>query len=199
MAVSASTFEQDSTAALKFLDHVFPPDYDGYIYGCATTERDGILNNAIWGHTSELETFVEEAFSYRGNIYVSPALLHQCTTPRGHLKNEDVLALNHFKVELDSKEAAMKFSSLTQKCQPSIKVTTGTLPWHRIHAYWCFKDPMTDITTYRSIQSQFAARFGGDCIPDPRRLMRLPGAINRPKNAKLQLGYVDELITVEIL
>lgn len=187
----------DPILALKFMERVIPTEYDGFLYGCTKVSRNGKLNQAFWGHTNDIETFVERAIAFEQSVYVTPAMLRANIKPHGHIKNTDVVAINHLKVELDSQKAFKGFADKASICRPTMIVTTGTTPWRRMHTYWCFSEALEDLDVYKSVQRGFAKLFEGDNIPDPRRLMRLPGTINRPTSEKQDRGYVDELITVE--
>ena len=76
-------------------------------------------------------------------------------------------------------------------------VITGSIPQKRVHTYWELEQPCTDMTAWRQLQSDIAARFGSDgAVINPSRIMRLGGTITHPPAQKRAKGYVPELVTI---
>lgn len=76
-------------------------------------------------------------------------------------------------------------------------VTTGKVPSTRVHTYWELKEPCTDLTAWRDMQSAIARHFGSDpSVINPSRIMRIGGTISWPSVKKRGRGYVEELTTI---
>jgi len=77
-------------------------------------------------------------------------------------------------------------------------VTTGKTPFPRPHIYWRVEDgPIHNLETWSQIQRGIAAQLSTDkTVVNPSRIMRLPGMINWPTDAKRAKGRVPELSTL---
>ena len=78
------------------------------------------------------------------------------------------------------------------------RVITGTEPHLRCHYYWQLKGPLCDLTEWKTVQKQLAAKYGTDpAICNPSRLMRVGGTISYPDRKKQERGYINELTRME--
>ena len=58
---------------------------------------------------------------------------------------------------------------------PTLTIKSG----HGVHVYWRFRDPITDLPLWTSLQQDLAAHLGSDeVVCNPERVMRLPAFVN---------------------
>jgi hypothetical protein len=105
--------------------------------------------------------------------------------------DKDILGLTVVFVDQDDAEAP----SLVDTIAPSWVVTTGTIPHLRKHGYWRLSTIVKDVAAWKATVKAIQKRFQGDPIANPSRIMRLPGTVSYPTDAKRQRGYVEELVT----
>lgn len=80
-----------------------------------------------------------------------------------------------------------------------MEVITGTVPFDRVHHYYKFDEPITDMAQWRQLQSLLIDRLKTDAsIKNPSRIMRVAGTVSYPSKDKLQKGYVPELTRLKI-
>lgn len=80
--------------------------------------------------------------------------------------------------------------------QCSASVVTGEAPSTRVHLYWQLSEPVTDMASWRDMQTRIAAHFGSDrTVVNPSRIMRLGGTVAYPAKHKVERGYQKFLTT----
>ena len=83
--------------------------------------------------------------------------------------------------------------------KPDLAVITGLLPFTRAHFYWLLKTPVSDLERWRRVQQAMAEQYGTDpAVCNPSRVMRLPGFVTHPNAAKLERGYISEIVRLKI-
>jgi len=134
------------------------------------------------------------------NVYVGAALRRGDVAPFGRSSDEDFLAACHAWIDLDGAgDCARAHAALKElELQPSIVVTTGTLPHMRLHAYFAIQGGAADGDRLRHANAALRERLGGDAVQNPGRVLRLAGTVNYPSAKKRQeRGYLDELVTLD--
>ena len=82
---------------------------------------------------------------------------------------------------------------------PHMEVITGETPSLRIHRYYKFTEPMTDMAEWTKLQKMLSSTMQTDpSIHNPSRIMRVAGTINYPSKRKLKNGYVAEVSHLNI-
>ena len=115
----------------------------------------------------------------------------------GAATDDDILAAFYCFADADDEYGANSIADAP--LQPSMLVTTGTMPWRRLHGYWELDEPCRDMGAWRGIQKNIASKLGTDsCVTNPSRIMRLAGTVSYPSNSKKQRGYVPERTTFEM-
>jgi hypothetical protein len=159
------------------------------------------------GHVTSANTFpitpagldaaTELAVKHNGNkrnLYVGVNPRKPGTKPYGRAGAADVeIAFFQF-VEIDGPEGA---EMLRRAPLPyTWAVTTGRVPNPRPHAYWELTEPTRDLSAWSAQQKALEARFLGDGMSNPDRIMRLAGTINYPSQKKIERGYRVEKVTL---
>ena len=141
---------------------------------------------------------IEHAASAEG-VYVS-AGLRRSDLPYGKSgTNKDVIAVTALKLDIDDETAAATALAKLEDVglTPSLVVTTGTVPFKRLHLWWLLQEPCHDIATVQAIEKKLIKALGADSTADPRRMMRLPGSVNHPNKKKKLKGRVPETVKME--
>lgn len=127
------------------------------------------------------------------NLYLGATLKHPDTAPFARTSDADAFAALAVWLDLDEPGAVERAERLVRRLQPTIKVTTGTVPHIRQHYWWRLEEAITDLAHLRAQVAAFAATFGGDpAVCNPGRLMRLAGSIAWPTKP----GRVAQLVTM---
>ena len=142
---------------------------------------------------------IEHAASAEG-VYVSAGLRRPDLQDRKSGTNNDVIAVTALKLDIDEKAAAATALAKLADVDltPNLIVTTGTVPFKRLHLWWLLEEPCNDIATVQAIEKMLIKALGADSTADPRRIMRLPGSVNHPNEKKKFKGRVAETVTMRV-
>lgn len=143
-----------------------------------------------------LDELVDQAVAWNlegRNIYAGATLKHPDTAPFARTSDADAMAAWAVVLDLDAPGAVQRAEQINPRFQPTLKVTTGTVPHLRQHWWWRYDEPITDMVALRAQQQAIAAAYGGDpTVCNPGRIMRLAGSIAWP----VKPGRVPELVTI---
>lgn len=129
------------------------------------------------------------------NIYVVRNPIRH-DAPSRNASDEDVIAAFFLWADCDDTESASNVKRFDGP-KYSAAVTTGRTPSTRVHVYWQLKEPCTDMTAWRDMQTRIAAHFGSDrAVVNPSRIMRVGGTVSYPFRKKQEKGYVKETCTI---
>jgi hypothetical protein len=183
------------------LDRLFarcPTEYPGGLIEIAwSPSGDWAVSNAqLFPATAEglaVATALATALNRdRSNVYVGVNPRKPGSPERGRCGAEHVeIAFFQF-CECDKAESLelLRHSSLPF----SFFVITGRSPNARVHGYIEMRSPDRDLRLWRRRQKAMRARYRGDSVIDPPRLMRLAGTVNYPAPHKVTRGYKPELV-----
>lgn len=132
------------------------------------------------------------------HVTVNPAvpLTPDCKTRA--LKDANIVAATATFIDADDRGIADKLPK-EALVKPDLAVITGLLPFIRAHFYWLLKTPVSDLERWRRFQQDLAERYGTDpAVCNPSRVMRLPGFVTHPNAAKLERGYVSEMVQLKV-
>ena len=143
-----------------------------------------------------IEELVDQAVEWNRdgrNIYLGATLKHPDTAPFGRTSDADACAAWAFVLDLDEPGAVERAEKVNPRFVPTLKVTTGTVPYVRQHWWWRVEDPIGDMVAFRAQQQAIAAAYGGDpSVCNPGRIMRLAGSIAWPAKP----GRVAQVVTI---
>lgn len=115
------------------------------------------------------------------------------------LKDANIIAATATFIDADERGIADKLPD-NALVKPDLDVITGLLPFTRAHFYWLLKTPVSDLERWRRFQQEMAEQYGTDpAVCNPSRVMRLPGFVTHPNAAKLEKGYVPEMVQLKVL
>jgi Protein of unknown function (DUF3987)/Primase C terminal 2 (PriCT-2) len=113
----------------------------------------------------------------------------------GAARANAIVASRYVFIDTDTPEALARIevSALT----PSIEMTTGTVPYRRVHQYFEIAGGMIEIADWSPLMAGAIGHFESDpATKDAARAMRVAGTISWPNKKKQARGYIPELTTV---
>ena len=135
--------------------------------------------------------FAEKKNQQGSNVYYGVNPRRPAADASKRANNNDIIAANFQFADADDAEAA----NAILDAKPDLLVQTGFTPELRLHGYWQWYDPIQDLGEWQANQKQIQQSLGTDKVSDPARIMRLPGTVNYPNEAKQLRGYVPEVVT----
>jgi len=133
------------------------------------------------------------------HVTVNPAVLLTPDCKTRALKDANIVAATASFIDADERGIADNLPN-NALVKPDLAVITGLLPFTRAHFYWLLKTPVSDLERWRRFQQEMAERYGTDpAVCNPSRVMRLPGFVTHPNAAKLEKGYVPEMVQLKVL
>ena len=132
------------------------------------------------------------------HVTINPAEPFTPDCKRHALKDTNIIAATAIFLDADAKGIADNLPD-NAPVKPDLAVITGLLPFARAHFYWLLKTPVSDLGRWRRFQRDLAERYGTDpAVCNPSRIMRLPGFVTLPNAAKLERGYVSEIVQLKV-
>jgi len=133
------------------------------------------------------------------HITVNPAGPFTPDCKRRALKDNNIVAATASFIDADERGIADNLPD-NALVKPDVAIITGLLPFTRAHFYWLLKTPVSDLERWRRFQQDLAERYGTDpAVCNPSRVMRLPGFVTHPNAAKIERGYVSEMVQLKVL
>lgn len=144
----------------------------------------------------QVDALVEQAVRWNvagRNVYLGATLKHPDVAPFARTKDEDALAAWAIWLDLDDPGSVERAEKLARRMPPTLRVTTGTVPYVRQHWWWRLQEAITDMAALRAQLEAIAGTYGGDAkVVNPGRIMRLAGSIAWPTKP----GRVAQVVTL---
>ena len=101
-------------------------------------------------------------------------------------------------VDADDGEQTRRARAFTS-FEPHMETTTGTEPSERVHLWYKFDQPMTDMKMWSQLQKRLAGTMQtDDSVCNPSRLIRVAGTISYPSPSKIERKYIIEATTLSV-
>ncbi len=199
-------FEPDEPVIRAHLERLFRRvcvEYPDGLAEIAWTDHEGKINHGqLFPITpnglDKAAEFAAGINRQRRNIYVG-VNPRKSTTPRSRrTKAEDVeYALFNF-ADVDKPPGPEKLRGAALPY--SFAVTTGKIPYPRVHPYWERLEATRDMDEWSRLQGALRDTFNGDSISNPDRVMRLAGSVSYPlTDRKLRAGHQVEITSLRTL
>ena len=112
--------------------------------------------------------------------------------------DEDIKCAHFAFVDADDGEQTRRARSFNSFV-PHMETITGTKPSERIHRWYKFEQPMTDMKMWSQLQKRLARTMQTDAtVCNPSRLIRVAGTISYPSPSKIERKYIIEATILSV-
>ena len=113
-------------------------------------------------------------------------------------KDVDIKCAHFAFVDADNGEQTRRARAFTAFA-PHMETITGTEPSERIHRWYKFDQPMTDMEKWSQLQKRLASTMQTDStVFNKSQLIRVAGSISYPSCSKIARKYIIEATTLSV-